>query len=293
MTSHAERTESAIAHAVLAEANRAHGMRFQLDRRMDRGAQSGAWLLTNRAGEYAVLKWSPNRHWAAQVLRAADVVASVRAVGYPTPAWLAVGVSDDGLPYQIQELVPGSPVGRVTVDTVPMLIDLVESQRCVDPDPERCWSQYVTTTMTSGRTHLWQQVAGIGPIGRELLGACEQLLAAHEPVFLPSGDLVHGDFRPDNIIFDAGRISGVVDIEALGSGSRVYDYATLLSAHNIEPGAQQMIIAAGEQVAGPGPFAYCFAHVVLELAVFVHQSNLETGVGDLLDQRRRVVQLIP
>ncbi|MFE2985007.1 phosphotransferase [Streptomyces sp. NPDC059262] len=63
--------------------------------------------------------------------------------------------------------------------------------------------------------------AGTGPTGRDLVDACERLLAAHGPVALPTEDLVHGDVRHGNILFDADRVGGVIDIEALGSGTRV------------------------------------------------------------------------
>lgn len=253
---------------------------FQLDHRFDRGVQSGAWLLTDNAGRQAVLKWSPNRDWAPQIERAAAAVAKIRAAGYPTPAWLAVGTTTSGFGYQIQDFVPGRSQEQVTVDEARLLIDVLETHAGLDPDPQRCWSQYVTR-MTNEREDLCRQLAQTGPPGRRLVDACEQLLATHGPVTLPTGDLVHGDFRPSNILFDAGRVSGVIDIEALGSGTRVFDYATLLSAHDITPEAMDLLCTAGELVAGPPALAYCYAHIALGLAVFVHQRNLQRGIKNV------------
>lgn len=126
-----------------------------------------------------------------------------------------------------------------------------------------------------------RRLAGIGPTERRLVDACERLLAVHGPVTLPTGDLVHGDFRPGNILIDADHVSGVIDIEALGSGTRIFDYATLLSAHTITPDALRLLVTAGEQVDGPGALAFCFAHVVLGLAVFVHDRNLLPGIENI------------
>ncbi|MFI8437383.1 hypothetical protein ACIGJO_27315 [Streptomyces sp. NPDC079020] len=89
------------------EANRAHATDFQLDHRFADGFPSGAWLLTDGSGQQAVLKWSPDRGWASQIERAARSVAKVHSAGYPTPAWLAAGMTSNGFGYQIQELAPG------------------------------------------------------------------------------------------------------------------------------------------------------------------------------------------
>lgn len=282
-----DRADAGTAQAVLSEANHSHDTRFQLHHRFDDGVQSGAWLLTDDTGRRAVLKWSPARAWARQIEHAAEGVAKIRAAGYPTPAWLAVGTSTDGFGYQIQEFVTGHSPGQVTVDEARLLIDLLGTHAGLDPDPQRCWSQFVAARMTDRREDLWQQAAETGPIGRKLVQACDRLLAAHGPVTLPTGDLVHGDFRPGNILLHSDRVSGVIDIEALGSGTRAFDYATLLSAHDITPEALQLLCTAGEQVAGPGVLAYCYAQVVLDLAAFVHCRGLAPGIrnmGRLLDR---------
>ncbi|MEV8347097.1 phosphotransferase [Streptomyces niveus] len=173
-----------------------------------------------------------------------------------------------------------------------LLIDLLETHAGLDPDPRRCWSQYVTDRMTDRREDLWQQAAETGPTGKKLVNACERLLAAHGPATLPAGDLVHGDFRPGNILLHADRVSGVIDIEALGSGTRVLDCATLLSAHDITPEAVQMLCTAGARVAGPGALAYYFAHVVLDLAVFVHRRSLRQGIQNVSTLHEHVLRLL-
>ncbi|WP_326813439.1 MULTISPECIES: aminoglycoside phosphotransferase family protein [unclassified Streptomyces] len=287
-----DRADVRAAQAVLSEANHAHGTQFKLNHRFDDGVQSGAWLLLDDNGRRAVLKWSPVRDWARQIERAAGGIAKIRAAGYPTPAWLAVGTNTDGFGYQIQDFVPGRSPNQVTTSEAQLLIGILETHAGLDPDPQRCWSQFVTTCMTDRRDDLLQQTAETGPTGQNLVNACERLLAAHGPVTLPTGDLVHGDFRPGNILFHADRVSGVIDIEALGSGTRVFDYATLLSAHDITPEAVQMLCAAGEQVAGPGALAYCFAQVALDLAVFVHRRNLRPGIQNVSKLLDRVVILL-
>ena len=284
--------EARAARTVLDEANGAHDTRFQLDHRFDGGFQSGAWRLIDDTGRQAVLKWSASSDWAPRIEHAARAVAKIRAAGYPTPAWLAVGTTAAGIGYQIQDFVPGRSPNNVTAREARLLIDLLETHADLDPDPQHCWSRYVTTSMTEQRDDLSQQVARTGSTGRRLVDACGRLLDAHRPVVLPTGDLVHGDFRPGNILFDAGRISGVIDIEALGNGTRAFDYATLLSADEITPEAVELLCTAGEQAAGPHALAYCFVHVILDFAVFVHRRNLQPGIQHVSKLLERMLILL-
>lgn len=201
-----------------------------------------------------------------------------------------MGATSQGFGYQVQEFVPGRSEIRVTASSALLPVDVVEARAGLDPGPQRCWSQFVTGQMTGHGDENLRRAAETGATGRKPAHACGQLPAAHGPVALPSGDLVHGDFRPGNILFHADRISGVIDIEALGSGTRVFDYATLLSAHDITPGAMGILSTAGERVAGA--LAYCFAHVVLELTAFVHHRELEPGMQNVSKLLDRVMILL-
>lgn len=287
-----ERDDTRAAQGVLDEVNLAHGTRLRLLRRFDDGVQSGAWLLRGEDGRRAVLKWSPSRSWAGQILRAADAVAKVRSAGYPTPEWIAVGTGEGGFGYQVQAFVPGRSPDRVGAEEARLLIGLLETHTGLDPDPRRDWSRFVREQLSGHPDGLRQQAAATGAAGREMAAVCTRLLAAHGAVALPTGDLVHGDFRPGNILLDAGRVSGVVDVEAIGSGTRAFDYATLLSAEGLSPEAVRMLCAAGERAAGPGVLAYCFAQVALDLTVFVHRHRLERGIRNLRTLTDRAALLL-
>ena len=91
---------------------------------------------------------------------------------------------------------------------------------------------------------------------------------------------MHGDFRLANIVFADDAVRGVVDIEALGSGTRVFDYATLLDHDHADDVAVELLVAAGSQVAGPTVLAHCLAHVVLDLAQFMRRRE----APDLIDR---------
>jgi aminoglycoside phosphotransferase (APT) family kinase protein len=60
---------------------------------------------------------------------------------------------------------------------------------------------------------------------------CRRLHAFVEPARgyrLPGGDLVHGDLNLSNVLAEGGTITGVVDWDAVGYGSRASDLAGLL-----------------------------------------------------------------
>ncbi len=262
---------SRAADAVLGEVNAAHGTDYVIVRQLAGGFQSGAWLVVGEHEKRAVLKWSQNSAWAVQIQRAAQAVERIRAQRYPTPAWTAVGVTSAGLGYQVQEVVPGEAAGRLTVGLARELVRVLEQQDGLDPDPDRSWSDFVLDSYRERFAASRAAVAAIGPAGRALVDYCDRLLDHFEQPVLPRTDLVHGDFRLGNILLVDGRVSGVVDIEALGSGTRVFDYATLLDHHPADDEAVALLMDAAKQVAGPAVLAHCFVHVVVDLALFMHQ----------------------
>lgn len=236
------------------------------------GVQSGAWRL--RSGDRAaVLKLAPTARWAEQVARAERSVGRVRAAGYPTPAWITVGRLD-GWGYQIHELVQGATREHVGVTEASQLVHVLERQAGLDPDPDRCWSDHLDRELTTGLSALREQAARAAPdgAGSALVVACDRLWSGPGPPRLPRTDMVHGDFRPANVLFDGGSVSGVVDIEAIGSGSRVFDYATLIDHAALADGALELLVAAAVEVAGPRALRACFALVVLDLVRFMHGS---------------------
>jgi aminoglycoside phosphotransferase (APT) family kinase protein len=210
-------------------------------------------------------------------------VAVVRQRGYPTPAWLAVGMTSSGSGYQVQEYVPGRPREYLTEETARRAVDVLELQRDLDPDPGRCWSEYVNNKWEQWTSTI-SEVAATGVAGAELAQHAARLVSLYELPRFPKADLVHGDFRLGNILFEGETVSGVIDIEALGSGTRAFDYATLLDHGLADDSAVELLVAAGSEVAGPAVLAYCLAHVVVDLALFMHRSPV-SAVTHQADRR--------
>lgn len=239
------------------------------------GSQSGAWKIESPVGVQAVLKLAMAPDWAAQVVRAERAVAKIRRLGYPTPAWLSAGITEPGVGYELQALAAGRSVQVINLDRAHCLVDLIESQGALDPDPERCWSDVITSDVGTHFDRLCATVEATGSAGERLVRTSRQVLDGvdrHE--LLPRMDMVHGDFRLANILFDNDRVSAVVDIEAIGSGTRSFDYATLLDHPEIDPDAMMLLIAAGSDAAGPDVLLLCLVRVVLDLARFIHHAEL-------------------
>lgn len=267
------------------DANEKTDAAWRLSGRLAGGTQSGAWRLESDHGTPAVLKLAGTPDWTNQVLRAERAVARVRAAGYPTPDWTTVGDLTNGFGYQIQEIVDGRTLDVIGVAEARELIRVLELQRDLDPDPDRCWSDFLAEELTSGLPALRDGAAVVGDAGRELVAACDRLLdPVDSEIHWPRTDMVHGDFRMGNILFRRGTIVGVIDIEAIGSGTRVFDYATVLDHSRIDPDALQLLVEAAVRIAGPAVFRACFARVALDLARFMAAGGLPDMEEPLADR---------
>ncbi|KQO64874.1 phosphotransferase family protein [Curtobacterium sp. Leaf261] len=274
----------------------ADGSGWVLGERLAGGVQSGAWRLDGPGGSTAVLKVAQTADWSAQVLRAAEAVRAVRRGGYPTPDWLATGTTASGLAYQVQDFVPGRSIEVVDRSCAEALVQVIEQQHGLDPDPDRCWNDHLAVERRRGIDRFRAATDIGGGSGSALIDRCRELAVEAEQVDWPRRDMVHGDFRPANVLVDRSGIPGdvtvtaVVDIEAIGSGTRAFDYATLLTAPRIEPDAFELIVRAGSASAPVEVFRACVSHVFLDLVRFIARVP---GVADSdRDRERRRVDTI-
>ncbi|MFG2736426.1 phosphotransferase [Streptomyces harbinensis] len=182
--------------------------------------------------------------------------------------------------------MPGSSPRRLTAEVAARLLPVLEQQRDLDIDPEHRGSCYARDRLAGEWDHVRRAVAGSGGEGNRFVAALDALVASFGQVELPSEDLVHGDFRLDNVLLRSGRVAAVIDIAALGSGTRAFDYATLLTVDDIDRTGGNLTRAAGEQVAGPGLLAHCFALAALDLADFVRQRYRDFRGPRLFQQVR-------
>ncbi|WP_427890060.1 phosphotransferase family protein [Kribbella sp. GL6] len=280
-----ETTES-----VVAELNVALGTDYQVVRQLTGGLQSTAYVLTGDV----VLKWTDDPGWAPRVRRAAELVRRARAVGYPTPEWLAVGTTAAGSPYQLQELVPGrAPV--LDLALAQEVIGICELQRDLIPeDHEVTWSAWSHGVVFDGWDGVWERVLRYGDEASELVRRYAELCAPYRDDVLPRHDFVHGDLNMGNLLASHGRITGIVDIEAAGSGSRAYDLVTLAASATRDgaaPGVDELLLEAALKASGRATVAVCAGAAFASVAEFVHDRG--TYSQDLVNQGgRRLLDLL-
>jgi aminoglycoside phosphotransferase (APT) family kinase protein len=261
---------------VLEHVNDAHAVTYHLVRKLAGGARSGAYEVRDATGGRAVLKWSTDVTWTQQVLRAAPVVDRMRGAGWPTPRWLAFGVTPDGYPYQLQEYVLGQPLHRLDGPALRVLLDLVDSHHGLDPDPGRNWSAFVSEVVFDDRDGAREGARRVDPDAARLADQFMTLCAPHRQHRLPSTDLVHGDLHPGNVLVADGRVVGVIDVEAIGSGTRAIDLAPLLATAYAQGASPRTVATLGRAAAapaGPAGLVLCTAASFFTMTMFLARHN--------------------
>lgn len=262
---------------VVAAINHEHTMNWELGRRCTGGLQGGAWEL-HEPDRRAILKWSTRPRFYTRQRSAA--LGAIRAAGYPTPAWLAVGRTDSG-GYLVQEFIAGEPA-RFTVHIAQQLVDIIELQSGLAQDLDQDWSTYV-----AGDNGAREYVRDIAPA---LVREFDRITTDVE---IPGGDMVHGDFNTCNVLAVDGRVTGVIDADAFGHGTRAIDYAWLVReafAEGTGGAAADLVRKAGEAVAGPAVFARCTAHTALDIVRWVHARAM--AVDQLIDRMHALAKYL-
>ena len=92
----------------------------------------------------------------------------------------------------------------------------------------------------------------------------------HEDVKLPADDLVHGDLNPANVLIADGQVVALIDVEAVGRGTRLHDlttlllYAALWGDHDV----QNRLTVECRNIAAPGWMEVSLSAVTVNLLAF-------------------------
>jgi Ser/Thr protein kinase RdoA (MazF antagonist) len=175
------------------------------------------------------------------------------ARGYPVPTILWHGPISADWQVTVQNRLPGRSLARLDGPMLAAAMRLVELQADAGiADQGRDFADYVAHVLFDEWDQVWADApracAAAGPL-------CARLRCWLEPAWglrLPPADYAHNDLNPSNILTDGARITGVVDWDEFGLGSRALDLVALaldcerLGGHD----AADRLLDRAAQVAG-------------------------------------------
>jgi len=220
--------------------------------------------------------WSSRTTWAAYGERSGPLVVKARlgdgaeektawtasrlpllgARGYPVPTIVWHGPVTGDWHLIVQNRLPGRSLHeldrRLLADALlDQILALVERQAEAGiPAGDRDFTGYIANVLFDDWDEVWTDAArAAGPL-------CDRIRRWLEPVWglrLPPTDFAHNDLNLSNILTDGERITGVVDWDEFGLGSRALDLVVL--ALDLEelarPAAADRFLAAAASAAGP------------------------------------------
>lgn len=146
-----------------------------------------------------------------------------------TPVYRSSGIIET-YTYSIQEELPGVPLDAVTLEILPRLLELNALQIGRGAASASEWPLPITEPVLVGGDGycLLDPMRAYSTATANLLRSAQAYVQAYGDGPFMTGDIVHLDFNPANILVTDGTISGVVDWEGCCAGDCVFDLATLL-----------------------------------------------------------------
>lgn len=161
-------------------------------------------------------------HHVMQLLAGTDVLV---------PASLALVCKED-LCYQVREYIPGATLTQVLESAGPLerlsilkqMADVLSAIHRISR-PQWTWREWIDSELSLSRTNLRNGVLDLSEFASGLspeatLGWLHANLPEPGPVCL-----LHGDFRPKNLLWQNGHISAVIDWSFVDVGDPGYDLA--------------------------------------------------------------------
>jgi aminoglycoside phosphotransferase (APT) family kinase protein len=180
-----------------------------------------------------VLRLSRPHHDPARALREAATQNAVAALGYPAPRVLLSSAEPDalGAPFLLMERLPGRPLMEAGVIGMGAVLAGAQARlHALDPAP-------LARALGASGTLDGYLEAEAGRIARAKLDGLRPLLdwlRARRP-----GDsaaaICHGDFHPQNVLRDGGRVTGVLDWPNALVADPVFDVAATLNILSFVP----------------------------------------------------------
>lgn len=220
---------------VLDDIARVVGTKATLLSRLPGGFDVGALRIQLAGRPDAVLKAWPraNPDQLDEVLRAQRIIEHMRSCGYPTPACLGVGATATHV-WHLMDFVDAAPAPELTPSVVEQLMEINELQAGQASEPYDHWSyawrlaagqefgQDLAPSLSGAVAELSNYSSVVSVLVERVRRLCRDVPPPRE-----APDMVHADFKPDNVLVRDGVVVAVVDIGNAGSGTRATDLNTL------------------------------------------------------------------
>ena len=242
-----------------------------------RAQRTGAIVVKIRHGDRAEEK----TRWCAAHLPA------LGARGYPVPAILWHGMIRGQWHVTVQNRLPGRPLfapgAALDRPVLDALLRLVELQADAGIEAgEHDFTSYVANVLFDDWDDVWADAARACPSAGEL---CARLRRWLQPVWglrLAAADYAHNDLNLSNVLTDGAMITGVVDWDEFGLGSRALDLVALAvdCERCGDQAAADRLLARAAQVAGRDGLRCLVSYRAIGgLAVYAHERQ---AYGDSL-----------
>jgi aminoglycoside phosphotransferase (APT) family kinase protein len=182
------------------------------------GERTGSLVVKARRGERAYEKTA----WCAARL------PLLEARGYPVPAIIWHGMARGQWHVTVQNRLPGYPMATLDGRLLEEVLQLVERQAdAAIPAGDRDFTGYIADVLFDDWDQVWADAARAGRAAGPLCARIRRWLQPAWGLRLPPADYAHNDLNLSNILTDGETITGVVDWDEFGLGSRALDLIAL------------------------------------------------------------------
>ena len=200
----------------------------------------------------------------------AALVSDARVRGWPTPEWLASGLTTGDEAWYVYDFVEGDCPEVVDRELVDAILPVIQLQAGMRPETTQDWSRYTRAVVFANESEFTSSITSFSAAGAAMVDAILRTFGSSHDVELPVEDLVHGNFDPGNIVMRDAVVVGVIDVDAAGKGTRCVDIAGLVVAAGLagEHDVLDRLVRAGVDVAGNAVLRVCVAAAMFALVAF-------------------------
>jgi phosphotransferase family enzyme len=205
------------------------------------------------------------------------------ARGYPVPVILWHGLLSGEWHVTVQDRLPGRPVTALDGPLLDQVLRLTELQADAGIlAGDRDFTGYVAHVLFDDWDDDWADAARASAAAGPL---CDRIRGWLQPVWglrLPATDYANNDLNLSNILTGGSAITGVVDWDEFGLGSRALDLVALAfdCQRGGDPPATGRLLARAAQVAGPGGLRCLVSYRAI--ASLAHTHREREAYGDAL-----------